>query len=290
MLRGLFGKVVGLLRRGGRVDEALFLELEEALIEADVGAALVGELVDRLRATAKRERISETEALEARLREEIEGLFSSAPRVLAQGPAPPTVYLFVGVNGTGKTTTIAKVARGVMNQGQVPLLAAADTFRAAAIDQVKEWGKRLGVEVIAHQPGADAASVVFDAMQAAKARGRSPVLADTAGRLHTKKNLMNELNKIARVVQRELGRAADETLLVLDATTGQNAVRQAQEFNKAIGLTGIILAKMDSTAKGGAVLTVARDLGLPIKFIGTGERVEDLEEFEPEAFVAGLFE
>jgi len=290
LLRGLFGKVVGLLRRGGRVDEALFLELEEALIEADVGAALVGELVDRLRATAKRERISETEALEARLREEIEGLFSSAPRVLAQGPAPPTVYLFVGVNGTGKTTTIAKVARGVMNQGQVPLLAAADTFRAAAIDQVKEWGKRLGVEVIAHQPGADAASVVFDAMQAAKARGRSPVLADTAGRLHTKKNLMNELNKIARVVQRELGRAADETLLVLDATTGQNAVRQAQEFNKAIGLTGIILAKMDSTAKGGAVLTVARDLGLPIKFIGTGERVEDLEEFEPEAFVAGLFE
>lgn len=290
MLRGLFGKVVGLLRRGGRVDEALFLELEEALIEADVGGALVGELVDKLRATAKRERISETEALEARLREEIEGLFSSAPRVLAQGPTPPTVYLFVGVNGTGKTTTMAKVARGVMNQGQVPLLAAADTFRAAAIDQVKEWGKRLGVEVIAHQPGADPASVVFDAMQAAKARGRSPVLADTAGRLHTKKNLMNELNKIARVVQRELGRAADETLLVLDATTGQNAVRQAQEFNKAIGLTGIILAKMDSTAKGGAVLTVARDLGLPIKFMGTGERVEDLEEFEPKAFVAGLFE
>ncbi len=289
-MRGLFGKVVGLLRRGGRVDEALFLELEEALIEADVGGALVGELVDRLRATAKRERISETEALEARLREEIEGLFSSAPRVLAQGPTPPTVYLFVGVNGTGKTTTMAKVARGAMNQGQVPLLAAADTFRAAAIDQVKEWGKRLGVEVIAHQRGADPASVVFDAMQAAKARGRSPVLADTAGRLHTKKNLMNELNKIARVVQRELGRAADETLLVLDATTGQNAVRQAQEFNKAIGLTGIILAKMDSTAKGGAVLTVARDLGLPIKFIGTGERVEDLEEFEPEAFVAGLFE
>jgi fused signal recognition particle receptor len=290
LLRGLFGKVVGLLRRGGRVDEALFLELEEALIEADVGGALVGELVDKLRATAKRERISETEALEARLREEIEGLFSSAPRVLAQGPTPPTVYLFVGVNGTGKTTTMAKVARGVMNQGQVPLLAAADTFRAAAIDQVKEWGKRLGVEVIAHQPGADPASVVFDAMQAAKARGRSPVLADTAGRLHTKKNLMNELNKIARVVQRELGRAADETLLVLDATTGQNAVRQAQEFNKAIGLTGIILAKMDSTAKGGAVLTVARDLGLPIKFMGTGERVEDLEEFEPKAFVAGLFE
>jgi len=289
LLRRLLGRVVGLLRGGGKVEEGFFLDLEEALIEADVGAALAAELVGGVRTAARQGRASSREALEAALADEIERLLTCGPVTLARSEAPPSVYLFVGVNGTGKTTTIAKVARRAMQSGEKPILAAADTFRAAAIDQIREWGRRLGVEVIAHQAGADPGAVVFDAIQAAKARARSVVLADTAGRLHTKKNLMNELQKIARVVERALGRAADETLLVLDATTGQNAIRQAQEFHQAIGLTGVVLAKMDSTAKGGAVLTVARELGLPIKLIGTGEQLDDLEEFSPKEFVGALF-
>jgi fused signal recognition particle receptor len=196
--------------------------------------------------------------------------------------------LIVGVNGVGKTTTIAKMAYWLKQHGERVLLAAGDTFRAAAIDQLEIWGQRIGVEVIKHREGADPSAVIFDAIRAARARGANYVIADTAGRLHTKSNLMAELKKIHRVIERELGRAADETLLVLDATTGQNAISQAKQFGEALHLTGIVLAKLDGTARGGIVITIADELGLPIKLVGTGEKPADIEEFDSEAFVEAL--
>jgi len=293
VLRRFFSRVVELLRSGRAPDEDFLLELEESLIAADVSATLAAELVANLRSKAKRNKIAHAEELEQVLRADISALLGGAATpgepVLKQVAPPPTVYLIVGVNGTGKTTTIAKLARRAKVQGKRVLLAAADTFRAAAIDQLVEWGRRLGAEVIAHQPGADPAAVVFDALKSAQARRYDLLLVDTAGRLHTKKNLMTELNKMARVVQREQGRPADEILLVLDAATGQNAIRQAREFREVVGLSGVILTKMDGTAKGGAVLSVVRELGVPIKWLGTGERLDDLEEFDASRFSAQLF-
>jgi fused signal recognition particle receptor len=194
----------------------------------------------------------------------------------------------VGVNGTGKTTTIAKLAYRFQRQGKEVLLAAADTFRAAAIDQLQVWADRLRVEMVRHQHGGDPAAVLFDSIRAARARGSDIVIADTAGRLHTKRHLMEELKKVSRVAERELGRPPDETLLVLDATTGQNALTQAQEFTAAVGLSGVVVTKLDGTAKGGTVLTITEELGLPVKLIGVGEKVEDLEDFDPREFAASL--
>jgi len=208
--------------------------------------------------------------------------------VQGQPATPPLLYLVVGVNGTGKTTTIAKLAARFQRQGRRVLLAAGDTFRAAAIEQLEVWARRLNAEMVSHHPGGDPAAVIFDSISAARARGCDVVIADTAGRLHTKRHLMEELGKIARVVERELGRPADETLLVLDATTGQNALTQAQQFHAAIGLTGVVMTKLDGTAKGGMVITISEEMGLPIKLIGVGEKLEDLEDFDPAAFATAL--
>jgi fused signal recognition particle receptor len=200
------------------------------------------------------------------------------------------VYLVVGVNGVGKTTSIAKLAHRLKREGRRPILAAGDTFRAAAIDQLEIWGQRIGVDVVKHREGSDPSAVIFDSVKAAKARGADYVIADTAGRLHTRSNLMEELKKINRVLERELGREADETLLVLDATTGQNAISQAKEFKAAVPVSGIILAKLDGTARGGIVITIADELGIPIKLVGTGEKPESLEDFEPNEFVEALLQ
>jgi len=219
----------------------------------------------------------------------VSGPGSFSPNTVEGQPAtPPLLYLVVGVNGTGKTTTIAKLAARFQRQGRRVLLAAGDTFRAAAIEQLEVWARRLNAEMVSHQAGGDPAAVIFDSISAARARGCDVVIADTAGRLHTKRHLMEELEKIARVVERELGRPADETLLVLDATTGQNALTQAQQFHAAIGLTGVVMTKLDGTAKGGMVITISEEMGLPIKLIGVGEKLDDLEDFDPATFAAAL--
>jgi len=215
-------------------------------------------------------------------------LNSNGDEHLKVSPEPPSVYLIVGVNGVGKTTSIAKLAHRFKSQGKRVILAAADTFRAAAIDQLEIWAGRVGVEIIKQREQADPAAVVYDALQAAKSRGADVVIADTAGRLHTRKNLMEELKKIGRVVEREIGRPADEVLLVLDATTGQNAISQAKEFKEAVPITGILLAKLDGTAKGGIVITLRDELGIPIKLVGVGEKMEDLEDFDSRDFADSL--
>jgi fused signal recognition particle receptor len=304
LLRGIFSKVDQLLTGRRPVDDELFDELEELLIQADLSMTTTTKLVDLLREAARKERLSETDQIKSKLKESLEAilekgdasLFSAQKRdaspfsSLRVPDERPAVYLFVGVNGVGKTTTIAKVAHRLKKSGHRVLLCAADTFRAAAIDQIEIWANRSGVEIIKHQPGADPAAVVFDSINAAIARGTDIVLIDTAGRLHTKINLMEELAKIGRVVQRTLGREPDETILVLDATTGQNAVNQAREFANAVPITGIALAKMDGTAKGGIVVTIKDELGLPIKLACTGEKLDDIEDFDPKAFVDALFE
>jgi fused signal recognition particle receptor len=215
-------------------------------------------------------------------------LSEHAAPLAAQASEPPLLYLIVGVNGTGKTTTIAKLAARFQKEKRSVMLAAADTFRPGAIDQLEVWAQRLGTEIVRHQPGGDPAAVLFDSIRAARARNIGVVIADTAGRLHTKRNLMEELKKVDRVVQKELGRAPDETLLVLDATTGQNALNQAQEFKEAIGLTGIVMTKLDGTAKGGMIITIAEEMQLPIKLIGVGEKAEDLRDFDPKEFAGWL--
>jgi fused signal recognition particle receptor len=276
-----------LSRRG--VDEELLAELEEALIAADVNVRAVDELIERLRAEARAQRLRELHEVRALLRQILrEWLGESEP--LREHPTSPTLYLFVGVNGVGKTTTIAKVAHRLQRQGKRVLLAAADTFRAAAIDQLQIWAERLGTDLVKHREGADPSAVVFDAVQAARARQIDFVLADTAGRQHTQARLMEELKKIYRVSEKALGRPADEVLLVLDAIAGQNAIRQAEEFARALPLTGIVLAKLDSTSRGGAILTIRQQLGIPIKLVGTGEKAEHLQPFDPETFIDQLLE
>jgi fused signal recognition particle receptor len=289
VLRNLFRRVGDLFAGASEATDELFGDLEEVLIASDVSAKIASQMVEQLREETRRQRVRAADGVRELLRAQVEEMLSrhAAPLVVTP-PDPPLLYLMVGVNGTGKTTTIAKLAHRFQRQRKRVLLAAADTFRAAAIDQLEVWAERLHIELVRHQHGGDPAAVLFDSIRAARARGADLVIADTAGRLHTKRNLMEELRKVARVAERELGRPADETLLVLDATTGQNALAQAQEFGEAIGLTGVVLTKMDGTAKGGTVITIAEELGLPVKLIGVGEKVEDLADFDPHDFAQSL--
>ena len=292
LFKGIFSKVDQLLTGRRPVDDELFDELEELLIQADLSIHTTTKLVDALRDATRKERISESEDIKTRLKSLLVEILSNGDdgNKLKLPNERPAVYMFVGVNGVGKTTTIAKLAYRFKSSGYRVLLSAADTFRAAAIDQLEIWANRAGVEIVKHQPGADPGAVVFDSIQAATARGADVVIIDTAGRLHTKSNLMEELKKVGRIVQKALNREPDETILVLDATTGQNAVNQAREFMNAVPLTGIALSKIDGTAKGGIVVTIKDELGLPIKLATTGEKLEDLEDFDPQVFVDALFE
>jgi len=293
LFKNIFQKVDEMFTGRGKIDEELFEELEEALIGADLNVHTTLRAMDELRDMVKDKRLKDavdvTNHLKRFLWETLTGSGEHQP--LAVSPAPPTVYLVVGVNGVGKTTSIAKMAFRLKSQGKRVVLAAGDTFRAAAVDQLALWGERIGVEVIKGRDGADPAAVVYDAMQAAIARKADYLLVDTAGRLHNKTNLMEELKKINRVLMRARdGRPADETLLVLDATTGQNAVNQAREFKTAVDITGLVLAKLDGTARGGIVITIKDELGVPIKLVGTGEKPDDIEVFDPQAFIEALFE
>ena len=272
-----------------RVDEAMLAELEEALIAADLGPAVAARLVEALR---RRRLEGEVDAASVRalLADDVAAILAPCARPFAPDPARrPHVTLVVGVNGSGKTTTIGKLAARYAAGGRSVILAAADTFRAAAIDQLRIWADRAEVPMIAHAPGADPGAVVYDALDAAVARGADLVIADTAGRLHTKSNLMDELTKVRRIIDKRLPGAAPETLFVLDATTGQNGLAQANAFHEAVGLTGIVLTKLDSTAKGGIVFAIEHSLGVPVRFVGVGEGVGDLLPFDPDAFVDALF-
>ena len=286
--QSFFGQIASLLGASEITDE-MWEELEELLILADVGANTTVEIVERVRERVDRERVSSADKAKQLLKEELLNVLN------VQGPPVPArvplrIFLIVGVNGSGKTTSIAKLAYHYKEMlDKKVILAAADTFRAAAIDQIKLWGERLGIEVVSHQPGADPGAVVFDAIQAAQKRGVDVLIVDTAGRLHTKYNLMQELKKVRNVVAKALPGAPHETLLVLDGTTGQNALSQAKHFKDAVEVTGIVVAKLDGTAKGGVVFAIAKELGLPIHYIGTGEKMEDFVEFYAEDFVDSLF-
>ena len=286
---GIFGAVRGLFQQRRELDAAFWDELEETLLQADVGAHTTADLVDALRERHARERFETPEQAEAALREVMVDLLGSEEPTLNL-PEPLAVILVIGVNGVGKTTSIAKLAHFLGASGRKPLLVAGDTFRAAAIDQLKIWGDRTQTPVVAQSPGADPGAVVFDGLQAARGRGADVVIIDTAGRLHTKTNLMEELAKVRRIVERQLPGAPHETLLVLDAVTGQNGLAQAKTFAQAVGVTGLILAKLDSSARGGVVFSIAQELKLPIKFVGTGEQLGDFAPFDPQAFAQALFE
>lgn len=289
---GWFSRVVHLFERA-TVEEALWDELEELLISADVGVSTTTKLIARVRERAGRERLKDGPHIYSVLKEEIVTMLRVDTSVEASPPldlasSGPRVILVVGVNGTGKTLSIAKLAHSFKGQGKRVIIAAADTFRAAAIDQLKILGQRVGAEVICHQPGADPGAVVFDSLEAARARHADVVIIDTAGRLHTKFNLMEELIKIKRVVSRNDPRAPHEVLLVLDATTGQNGLTQARYFTEAVKVTGVFLAKLDGTAKGGIVLAICDELEIPILFVGTGETLDDLAPFDAQTFVEAL--
>ncbi len=284
----VFSRVAGLLGASEVTDET-WERLEELLIRADVGVETTGYLVDRLRQRARNEAILQANELQGALQEELRALIPDAPPLNLDGHAPDVV-LVVGVNGSGKTTSIAKMAHRWQRMNRRVLLAAADTYRAAAGEQLDIWARRAGVDIVKGPPGGDPGAVVFDALQAARSRDKDLIIVDTAGRLHTQYNLMSELQKVRRVAASRVDGAPHETLLVLDATTGQNALSQARHFQEAVEVTGIVLAKLDSTAKGGMVFAIARELGLPVRFVGTGETLDDLAPFDPDAFVEGLFE
>jgi len=290
MFKRLMQRVDRMMGRGV-IDDEFYDELEEALLQSDTHIATATDILEELKKAVREEKITTPEAMKDRLKKSI------ADRFARQGPAgidmndvAPTVYIFVGVNGVGKTTTIAKVARLLKRRGFSVLIAAGDTFRAAAIEQLEVWAERVGADIVKNRPGSDASAVIFDAIQAAKARNIDFVLADTAGRQHSKDNLMHELQKIARTAEKALGRKPDEVLLVLDANTGQNAIRQAEEFTKAAGVTGLVLTKLDGTARGGAMIGVYERLKVPVKLIGTGEKVDDLKDFKPQEFATSMFE
>ncbi len=288
--QGITGKIETLIKSYQKVDEELLEELEEILITADLGVQTTMEIMDSIRAGIKKQNIKEPEAvkelLKNKLKEILEAL--SADEKLKLEPSP-AIILVVGVNGVGKTTSIGKIAHKLKKQNKKVLLAAGDTFRAAASDQLKIWGDRVGVEVIRHQEGADPGAVIYDAIAAAKARKADVLICDTAGRLHNKKNLMSELGKIFKIVEREYGEATKEVLLVLDATTGQNAIQQAKIFKEVADITGLVLTKLDGTAKGGVVIAISSELKIPVKLIGVGEKMEDLQDFEAKSFVEALF-
>jgi fused signal recognition particle receptor len=283
-------KVEELILRRKKIDEDFYEELEEILIGADVGVNTVMELIEQLRTEVRKRKIENPADLQPVLSEKLVGMMQGEEdNRLRMNENGMTVYLFVGVNGVGKTTTIGKLAHRFRSQGKKVLLAAGDTFRAAAIDQLEVWGQRAGVDVIKHSEGSDPAAVMFDAIQAAKTRGVDVLLCDTAGRLQNKANLMDELNKIYRVIRREIPDAPHETLLVIDATTGQNALTQAKLFGEKTGVTGLVLSKLDSTAKGGIVIAIRNELNIPVKLVGLGEKMDDLENFDSEQFVHALF-
>jgi fused signal recognition particle receptor len=283
---GWFGKITSIFERP-QFDEGLWDELEELLLAADVGMATTTKLILGVKERVKQEKLIEAQQVRSALSQEIVKIVQVDSEI-STPKSDVQVILVVGVNGSGKTTTIAKLADNFRKDGKKVILSAADTFRAAAIEQLKLWGERAGAEVIAHQPGADPGAVVFDSLQAAQSRGAQILIIDTAGRLHTKFNLMEELKKINRVIQRVDPQGPQETLLVLDATTGQNGLSQATYFTQAIGVSGIVLAKLDSTAKGGIVLAICDQLKIPIKYIGTGETLEDLAPFDAQIFVEAL--
>ena len=278
--------LAGLLARGTG-DDAAWDELEEALLAADVGVATTGELIERLRSRAQAGDADLRELLRAELLDAVGAADRSLALDLVPDSERPAIVLVVGVNGTGKTTTCGKLALALAEEGKRSVLAAADTFRAAATEQLLLWGERVGAQVVRHQQGADPAAVAFDALASARAKGADVLLVDTAGRLHTKTNLMEELKKVRRVLEREGGKVR-EVLLVLDATTGQNGLAQARQFTDAVGVTGLVLTKLDGTAKGGIVVAVQRELGIPVKLVGLGEGEHDLAPFDPEAFVDAL--
>ncbi|HEY8393244.1 MAG TPA: signal recognition particle-docking protein FtsY [Thermaerobacter sp.] len=287
----LAGRVLAAVR-GAALDEDLYEELEAVLITADVGVATTQRLLERLRERVRAEGIRDSSAVPELLAEEVRRILAAvaAPPVEPGGREEPLVVLVVGVNGSGKTTTVGKLAARYRAQGHRVVVGAADTFRAAAIEQLERWCRRVGADLVRQAPGADPAAVAFDALQAARARGADVLLVDTAGRLHTRVNLMEELRKTERVLQRLDPSAPHEVLLVLDATTGQNGLAQARHFTEAVGVTGIVLTKLDGTARGGVVIAIADQLGLPVKWVGTGESAEDLEPFDPDAFVDALFD
>ncbi|MBC6310754.1 signal recognition particle-docking protein FtsY [Listeria sp. FSL L7-1582] len=286
------GKMNELVARYRKVDEEFFEELEEILIQADVGFETVMELVEQLREEVKLRNIQDPKAVQEVIVEKLVAIYHGEEEELPELNIQPeglTVILFVGVNGVGKTTTIGKLAHHLKAQGKSVLLAAGDTFRAGAIDQLDVWGERVGVDVIKQAEGSDPAAVMFDAVQAAKARNVDVLLCDTAGRLQNKVNLMNELEKVKRVITREVPNAPHEVLLVLDATTGQNAFVQAKQFKEATDVSGIVLTKLDGTAKGGIVIAIRNELHIPVKFVGLGEKMDDLQAFDANEYVYGLF-
>jgi len=285
---GFVDKIEQIFASSGKIDEELYEELEDILIQADVGVNTSLALVEKLRKTVKERKISDPEMLREIMKEQVREMLGEQSN-LNFASSGPTVYLVVGVNGVGKTTTIGKLAKSLQNQKKSVLLAAGDTFRAAAIDQLEIWGQRVGVDVIKQAEGADPAAVAFDAVKAAKSRKIDVLLIDTAGRLHNKVNLMKELNKIKKVIEREIEGAPHEVLLVLDATTGQNALQQVKLFQEAADVTGIVLTKLDGTAKGGVILGIQNESQIPVKLIGIGETVEDLRPFDPEEFANALF-
>jgi len=279
--------VESMLRSFTAIDESLFEELEELLVMGDVGVPTAEHICDALRKKVKEKGVTDPEAIYGMLRETVAEMLRGGEELRIA--TKPSVILVIGVNGVGKTTTIGKMASRLKSEGKRVVLGAADTFRAAAIEQLEVWAQRSGADLVKQSEGSDPASVVYDAIAAAKARGADVVICDTAGRLHNKKNLMDELSKIGRVIDRELPGADKEVLLVLDATTGQNAVNQAREFQNAAGITGIVLTKLDGTARGGVVLAIRENLGIPVKFIGVGEQVDDLQPFNADEFAEALF-
>ena len=286
---GFFDKIrkIGIFNGFSKLDDDFYDELEESLVMADMGAETTMEAVEELKQRCKRNKIKDTDGAKACMKEILaEILTVGDPRV--DMSRTPAVVLFIGVNGVGKTTSIGKLAARWNGEGKRVLLCAGDPFRAAAADQLTIWSERAGVDIIKQHEGADPAAVVYDAMSAAKARKTDVVLVDTAGRLHNKQNLMNELNKISRVIDRECPDASRETLLVLDATTGQNGLIQAKQFGESAGITGIVLTKLDGTANGGIVIAIAKELGVPVKYVGVGEQVGDLQPFDAKAFVEAL--
>lgn len=285
---GITAQIDEVIESYEKIDDELFEELEEILIMGDVGIPTAEKIIKSLKEKISNDRITSVSKIRETMKDIVSGIVWGGSMLKLR--TKPSVILVIGVNGVGKTTTIGKLALRLKNQGRKVILGAADTFRAAAIEQLQVWADRADVDLIKHAEGADPASVVFDTIAAGKARNADVIIIDTAGRLHNKKNLMDELNKITRVIERELPDASKEVLLVLDATTGQNAVNQAKDFKEAAGITGIVLTKLDGTARGGVVLAINNELDVPVKFVGVGEQIDDFQPFDADAFASGLFD
>ena len=287
--QGMVSKIDQLISGKKKIDDLLLEELEEILITSDIGVKTTRQLLDKVSEKVKRKELEDADQLKKALQEEMFLILRQQESPLNVSSANPFVIMVIGVNGTGKTTTLSKMAQKFKSQGKSVLLVAGDTFRAAAIEQLEIWGQRVGCEVVKHQSGSDPSAVVFDALRAGKARHSDIIIVDTAGRLHTKVNLMEELKKVKRIMAREIPDSPHEILLVLDATTGQNAISQAKMFNRELGVTGIALTKLDGTAKGGILISISDELKIPIRYIGIGEKAEDLRDFNARDFVDALF-